>query len=48
MMNAALAEPKALVSLSGIAELSGITETAGGGVRIGAMTRHRETAEKRG
>lgn len=46
MMNAALAEPKAIVSLAGIAELSGITEVAGGGIRIGAMTRHRETAEE--
>jgi carbon-monoxide dehydrogenase medium subunit len=46
MMNAALAEPKALVSLAGIAELSGISEAAGGGLRIGAMTRHRETAEE--
>jgi aerobic carbon-monoxide dehydrogenase medium subunit len=45
MMNAALAEPKAIVSLAGIAELSGITES-GGGFRIGAMTRHRETAEE--
>lgn len=45
MMNAALAEPKAIVSLAGIAELSGITES-GGGLRIGAMTRHRETAEE--
>ncbi|MGH7002631.1 MAG: FAD binding domain-containing protein, partial [Alphaproteobacteria bacterium] len=44
MMNANLAEAKALVSLAGIAELSGITKTAEGGFRIGAMTRHRETA----
>ena len=45
MMNANLAEPKAIVSLAGIAELSGITLVAGGGFRVGAMTRHRETAE---
>jgi carbon-monoxide dehydrogenase medium subunit len=46
MMNANLAEPKAIVSLAGIAELSGIAPAAGGGFRIGAMTRHRETAEE--
>ena len=46
MMNASLAEPKAIVSLSGIAELRGIAPAPGGGVRIGAMTRHRETAEE--
>ncbi len=45
MMNANLAEPKAIVSLAGISELSGITELPGGGLRIGAMTRHRMTAE---
>jgi carbon-monoxide dehydrogenase medium subunit len=45
MMNANLAEPKAIVSLAGIAELAGIAPVAGGGFRIGAMTRHRETAE---
>lgn len=46
LMNAALAEPKAIVSLAGIAELSGISPAEGGGLRIGAMTRHRETAEE--
>ena len=45
MMNASLAEPKAIVSLAGIDELSGISTLGGGGLRIGAMTRHRETAE---
>jgi carbon-monoxide dehydrogenase medium subunit len=45
MMNANLAEPKAIVSLAGIAELAGIAPVAGGGFRVGAMTRHRETAE---
>jgi carbon-monoxide dehydrogenase medium subunit len=44
MMNAALAEPEELVSLSGIAELQGISDAPQGGLRIGAMTRHRETA----
>jgi len=44
MMNANLAEPQNIVSLAGIAELSGIAEQAGGSLRIGAMTRHRETA----
>jgi carbon-monoxide dehydrogenase medium subunit len=46
MMNANLAEPKAIVSLAGIAELSGIAALADGGLRIGAMTRHRVTAEE--
>ncbi len=44
MMNANLAEPAALVSLAGIAELAGIVATPAGGFRIGAMTRHRDTA----
>lgn len=44
MRNAALVEPKHLISLDGIAELRGITRTADGGVRIAAMTRHCETA----
>jgi len=46
MMNANLAETKSLISLAGIRELSGITERAGGALRIGAMTRHRETASE--
>ena len=46
MMNATLAETKSLVSLGGIGELSGISERQGGGFRIGAMTRHRETASE--
>jgi len=41
MMNARLVEPAALVSLRNIAELDGIALLPGGGVRIGAMTRHR-------
>lgn len=44
MMNAGLAEPGVLVALDGIAELRGITVADDGRVRIGAMTRHRETA----
>src|SRR5437763_13754941 len=44
MMNARVAEPRALVSLSGIDEIRGITRMPDGGVRIGAFTRHRETA----
>ena len=44
MMNARVVEPKALVSLAGIAELQGIAAAPDGGVRIGAFTRHRETA----
>lgn len=46
MMNANLAEPKAIVSLAGVSELSGIADLAHGGLRIGAMTRHRMTAEE--
>ncbi|MFX8766610.1 FAD binding domain-containing protein, partial [Acinetobacter baumannii] len=44
MMNAGLAEPGLLVALDGIADLRGISVAADGWVRIGAMTRHRETA----
>jgi carbon-monoxide dehydrogenase medium subunit len=44
MMNAGIAEPAELVSLSGIEELRGISVLPTGAVRIGAMTRHRETA----
>lgn len=44
MMNAGLAEPAELVSLTSIPELSGISIGEDGAVRIGAMTRHRETA----
>jgi len=40
-MNFRLAAPAALVDLNGIAELSGITRRPDGGIRIGAMTRHR-------
>ncbi len=44
MMNARVLEPQALVSLSRIAELRGIRSDADGSVRIGAFTRHAETA----
>jgi aerobic carbon-monoxide dehydrogenase medium subunit len=44
MMNARVLEPLALVNLSRIDELRGIHGEADGGVRIGAFTRHAETA----
>ena len=44
MLNARVLEPSALVSLAGIAELQGISRLDGGGLRIGAFTRHRDTA----
>jgi len=44
MRNAGLIEASHFVSLSEIGELQGIAKT-GEGIRIGAMTRHRETAE---
>ena len=44
MRNASLVEPTHLVSLDRIAALRGITRTEEGGFRIGAMTRHCETA----
>jgi carbon-monoxide dehydrogenase medium subunit len=44
MMNAGLVEPAALISLRQIPELSGIVRERDGSVRIGAMTRHVETA----
>jgi len=39
-MNFRLAAPDVLIDLNALAELSGIAETADGGLRIGAMTRH--------
>ena len=45
MMNAGVIEPLALVNLGRIDELQGIRALADGRVRIGAYTRHRETAE---
>ena len=47
MMNARLVEPSTLVSLASIPELAGITEAESGMLRIGAMTRHCETASDR-
>ena len=44
MLNARVIEPPALVSLAGIAELQGLSPMTDGGVRIGAFTRHRDTA----
>jgi aerobic carbon-monoxide dehydrogenase medium subunit len=44
MMNAGLVEPTALVSLRQIPGLAGIAPAADGAVRIGAMTRHVDTA----
>ena len=43
-MNARVLEPQALVSLVGIDELHGICALADGGMRIGAFTRHADTA----
>ena len=45
MMNARVLEPHCLVNLSRIDELRGIRVDGDGRVRIGAFTRHRETAE---
>lgn len=44
MMNARVLEPTALVNLSRIDELRGIRVEPDGRIRIGAFTRHRETA----
>ena len=44
MLNAGLVEPDAIVSLSAIEELRGIEESGAGWLRVGAMTRHAETA----
>jgi carbon-monoxide dehydrogenase medium subunit len=44
MMNAGLVEPSQLISLAELGELAGITASADGTVRVGAMTRHAETA----
>ncbi len=47
MLNAGVIEPAALVCLDRIEELKGISVSGDGGVRIGAFTRHRETAQCR-
>lgn len=44
MMNARLVEPSCVVSFERIDGLRGVTVDPDGGVRIGAMTRHRESA----
>ena len=44
MLNARVLEPAALISLAGIAEIQGHEALADGRVRIGAFTRHRDTA----
>jgi aerobic carbon-monoxide dehydrogenase medium subunit len=44
MLNARVIEPEALVSLAGIAEIQGISALPDGRIRIGAFTRHRESA----
>lgn len=45
MSNARVIEPHALVSLARIDEIRGISALPDGRIRIGAFTRHRETAE---
>jgi len=45
MLNAGVIEPAALVSLASIEEIKGISVMPDGRIRIGAFTRHRETAE---
>ncbi len=44
MLNAGVLEPEALISLSGVAEIQGVSTLPDGRLRIGAFTRHRETA----
>jgi carbon-monoxide dehydrogenase medium subunit len=44
MLNARVLDPAALVSLAGIEEIRGISTLPDGRIRIGAFTRHRETA----
>lgn len=39
VMNFRLAQPAVIVDLNGVGELSGLAQTAGGGLRIGAMVR---------
>jgi carbon-monoxide dehydrogenase medium subunit len=45
MLNARVIEPAALINLAGIDEIKGISVLPDGRIRIGAFTRHRETAE---
>ncbi len=44
MMNAGIVDPSELVNLAAIEEMRGISPLPDGTLRIGAMTRHRETA----
>ncbi len=44
MKNAGLIEPEGLIALEGIQALRGVTQGQDGSIRIGAMTRHRDTA----
>jgi carbon-monoxide dehydrogenase medium subunit len=44
MMNAGVIEPTTLISLGAIPEMNGISSETDGTIRIGATTRHRETA----
>ena len=44
MLNMRLVRPAVLVDVNGVHELTGIAPTAGGGLRIGALTRHAELA----
>ncbi len=44
MKNAGLVEPEGLIALEGIEDLRGIRREEDSRIRIGAMTRHRETA----
>lgn len=44
MMNAGVSEPTTLISLAAIPEMNGISSETDGTIRIGATTRHRETA----
>ena len=48
MMNADLLMPSALVSLRHIEALRGVSAGAGGGLRVGAMTTHREVVHATG
>src|SRR3954467_4568480 len=45
MLNARVIEPPALISLRFIDEIKGIAQLSAGTLRIGAFTRHRETAD---
>jgi CO/xanthine dehydrogenase FAD-binding subunit/carbon monoxide dehydrogenase subunit G len=45
MKNAGLVQPEKFISLEKISALSGISQNGDGSIRIGAMTRHYQTAE---